>query len=160
MRSQEVSDLDVRLSEAEATLFALGIRADSNRDGLLQPPIPDTRTTHAPPASIRAVCPDGYAPLRTAGALAYTSTDPRDGDALVWLMRSGASQNAISEFGQVRLVRYSRFHHVTSVTQVTYVTYVTAPASHGGRESPIQYVTDVMYVMYGRRGSPTRSARS
>ena len=62
---QSVSDV-CNLSEAEATLLALGIRADT-------------------------------------GALAYTSTDPRDGDALVWLMRSGASQNAISEFGQARL---------------------------------------------------------
>ncbi|KAL1507574.1 hypothetical protein AB1Y20_007194 [Prymnesium parvum] len=54
------------ISEAEATLFALGIRADT-------------------------------------GALSFASTDPRDGDALVWLMRNGASQTAISEFGQARL---------------------------------------------------------
>ena len=64
---QALSDReDAHLSEAEATLFSLGIRADT-------------------------------------GALAYTSTTPRDGEALVWLMRQGASQSAISEFGQARL---------------------------------------------------------
>lgn len=66
-RLQALSDHPLaRLSEAEATLFALGIRADT-------------------------------------GALSYSDTTPRDGKALVWLMEHGASQSAISEFGQVRL---------------------------------------------------------
>ena len=84
---QSVSDV-CNLSEAEATLFALGIRADT-------------------------------------GALAYTSTDPRDGDALVWLMRSGASQNAISEFGQARLSDPQREILTNALSSI-------APEEHNG----------------------------
>ena len=57
---------DEKLSEAEATLYALGIRADT-------------------------------------GALTYEGTTARDARAYVWCLERGASQQAIAEFGQVRL---------------------------------------------------------
>jgi len=68
---EKLQQLDVALSEAEATLFALGIRADT-------------------------------------GALSYAQTTPRDGEALVWLMRHGSSQSAIAEFGHARLSAVQR----------------------------------------------------
>ena len=69
---QGLSDVPAAaLSEAEATLLALGIRADT-------------------------------------GALAFPSTTPRDGAALVWLMTQGTSQQAISEFGHARLAQAQR----------------------------------------------------
>ena len=58
-------------AQTEATLFALGIRADT-------------------------------------GALSYAQTTPRDGEALVWLMRHGSSQSAIAEFGHARLSAVQR----------------------------------------------------
>ena len=71
MLVEKLQQLDVALSEAEATLFALGIRADT-------------------------------------GALSYAQTTPRDGEALVWLMRHGSSQSAIAEFGHARLSAVQR----------------------------------------------------
>jgi len=56
----------VQLRDAEATLFALGIRTDT-------------------------------------GCLTYEHTTVRDAKALVWLMEQGASQQAIAEFGAVRM---------------------------------------------------------
>ena len=68
---ERLQKLDVEVMEAEATLFALGIRADT-------------------------------------GALSYAQTTPRDGEALVWLMRHGSSQTAIAEFGHARLSAVQR----------------------------------------------------
>merc|ERR1740124_1502019 len=41
-------------------------------------------------------------------ALSYAETTPRDGEALVWLMRHGSSQSAIAEFGHARLSAVQR----------------------------------------------------
>ena len=57
---------DVTPSVPEATLYVLGIRADT-------------------------------------GGLAYETTTARDADALAWLLRKGASQAAIAEFGVERI---------------------------------------------------------
>ena len=68
---EKLQEREVELTEAEASLFALGIRADT-------------------------------------GALSYVGTSPRDGEALVWLMKHGASQSAIAEFGHARLSAVQR----------------------------------------------------
>ncbi len=59
---ERLRDADVTPSVPEATLYVLGIRADT-------------------------------------GGLAYETTTARDADALAWLLRKGASQAAIAEFG-------------------------------------------------------------
>ena len=63
---ERLRDADVTPSVPEATLYVLGIRADT-------------------------------------GGLAYETTTARDADALAWLLRKGASQAAIAEFGVERI---------------------------------------------------------
>lgn len=63
---ERLKDADVSPSVPKATLYVLGIRADT-------------------------------------GGLAYETTTARDAEALAWLLRKGASQAAIAEFGVERI---------------------------------------------------------